>query len=66
MGGSIRKDFSARVTHLVANCTSGEKYRVSFLIFSLKFSLCIIISGTVPLPQVKEFHFHLVSTAIVH
>ncbi|ELU14128.1 hypothetical protein CAPTEDRAFT_176435 [Capitella teleta] len=29
MGGSLRKDFSCRVTHLVANCTSGEKYRVA-------------------------------------
>ena len=28
MGGSIRKDFSSRVTHLVANATSGNKYRV--------------------------------------
>lgn len=42
MGGSIRKDFSSRVTHLVANCTGGEKYRVSglfqklFVIFSKK------------------------------
>lgn len=26
MGGSIRKDFSTSVTHLVANSTSGEKY----------------------------------------
>jgi len=32
MGGSIRKDFSAKITHMVANSTSGEKYRVcSFL-----------------------------------
>ncbi|XP_013415818.1 protein ECT2 [Lingula anatina] len=29
MGGSIRKDFSTRVTHLVANCTGGEKYRAA-------------------------------------
>ena len=29
MGGSIRKDFSARVTHLVSNCCGGEKYRVA-------------------------------------
>jgi len=28
MGGSIRKEFSAKITHLVANGTSGEKYRV--------------------------------------
>lgn len=27
MGGSIRKDISARVTHLIANCCGGEKYR---------------------------------------
>ncbi|KAK3094448.1 hypothetical protein FSP39_001856 [Pinctada imbricata] len=32
MGGSLRKDISAKVTHLVSNCTDGEKYRfaVSF------------------------------------
>ena len=39
MGGSIRKDFSFRITHLVANCTSGEKFRVRpsrerYIIFS--------------------------------
>lgn len=27
MGGSIRKDMSARVTHLIANSSGGEKYR---------------------------------------
>ena len=37
MGGSIRKDFSSRVTHLVANCTGGEKYRVRKLIKKFKF-----------------------------
>ncbi|XP_078734766.1 protein ECT2 isoform X3 [Lampetra fluviatilis] len=29
MGGSIRKDFSSKVTHLVANGTHGDKYRVA-------------------------------------
>ncbi|XP_006824711.1 protein ECT2-like, partial [Saccoglossus kowalevskii] len=29
MGGSIRKDFSTRVTHLVANTTNGNKYRTA-------------------------------------
>ncbi len=29
MGGSIRKDFSSRVTHLVSNTVGGEKYRVA-------------------------------------
>ncbi|XP_070538599.1 protein ECT2-like [Ptychodera flava] len=29
MGGSIRKDFSTRVTHLVANSTNGNKYRTA-------------------------------------
>lgn len=29
MGGGIRKDFSAKVTHLVAMRSGGEKYRVS-------------------------------------
>lgn len=28
MGGVIRKDFNSKVTHLVANCTQGEKFRV--------------------------------------
>jgi len=28
MGGSIRKDLSAKITHMVANSTVGEKYRV--------------------------------------
>uniref|UniRef100_A0AAY4EAN1 Epithelial cell transforming 2 n=1 Tax=Denticeps clupeoides TaxID=299321 RepID=A0AAY4EAN1_9TELE len=28
MGGTIRKDFSAKVTHLIAHSTHGEKYRV--------------------------------------
>ncbi|KAJ8310829.1 hypothetical protein KUTeg_012694 [Tegillarca granosa] len=32
LGGSVRKDISPKVTHLVANCTDGQKYRfaVSF------------------------------------
>ncbi|XP_077650235.1 protein ECT2 isoform X10 [Urocitellus parryii] len=29
MGGVIRKDFNSKVTHLVANCTAGEKFRVA-------------------------------------
>ncbi|XP_061024341.1 protein ECT2 isoform X5 [Dama dama] len=29
MGGVIRKDFNSKVTHLVANCTQGEKFRVA-------------------------------------
>ncbi|XP_074047035.1 protein ECT2 [Macrotis lagotis] len=29
MGGTIRKDFNSKVTHLVANCTQGEKFRVA-------------------------------------
>ena len=28
MGGSVRRDFNARVTHLVANSVHGDKYRV--------------------------------------
>lgn len=28
MGGIIRKDFSSKVTHLVANSTQGDKFRV--------------------------------------
>ncbi|KAK6195819.1 hypothetical protein SNE40_001172 [Patella caerulea] len=27
MAGSVRKDITTKVTHLVANCTGGEKYR---------------------------------------
>lgn len=27
MGGSIRKDMSAKVTHLIANFSGGEKYQ---------------------------------------
>ncbi|XP_034737350.1 protein ECT2 isoform X3 [Etheostoma cragini] len=29
MGGTIRKDFSTKVTHLIANSTHGEKYRLA-------------------------------------
>lgn len=29
MGGSVRRDLNASVTHLIANCTSGEKYRTA-------------------------------------
>ncbi|XP_023371529.1 protein ECT2 isoform X4 [Otolemur garnettii] len=29
MGGVIRRDFNSKVTHLVANCTQGEKFRVA-------------------------------------
>ncbi|NXH98522.1 ECT2 protein, partial [Pachycephala philippinensis] len=29
MGGSIRKDFSSKVTHLVANSTHGDKFRIA-------------------------------------
>lgn len=28
MGGIIRRDFSSKVTHLVANSTHGDKFRV--------------------------------------
>lgn len=27
MGGSIRKEMGAKVTHLIANCCGGDKYR---------------------------------------
>jgi hypothetical protein len=27
MGGSIRKEMGSKVTHLIANCCGGEKYR---------------------------------------
>lgn len=31
MGGSVRREFNARVTHLVANSVHGDKYRVRTL-----------------------------------
>lgn len=38
MGGVIRKDFNSKVTHLVANCTQGEKFRVcKFEYFTIAF-----------------------------
>uniref|UniRef100_A0A8C5FPG0 Epithelial cell transforming 2 n=1 Tax=Gadus morhua TaxID=8049 RepID=A0A8C5FPG0_GADMO len=33
MGGTIRKDFSTKVTHLIAYSTHGEKYKVSTVTF---------------------------------
>lgn len=33
MGGVIRKEFSPKVTHLVANHCRGSKYRVSAAVF---------------------------------
>lgn len=27
MGGSIRKEMGAKVTHLIANCCGGDKYK---------------------------------------
>ncbi|KAK2141472.1 hypothetical protein LSH36_1092g00051 [Paralvinella palmiformis] len=29
MGGSVRRDINSSITHLIANCTSGEKYRAA-------------------------------------
>ena len=40
MGASIRKEMTARVTHLIANTVQGEKYRVS------KFLLYYIMSSS--------------------
>lgn len=34
MGGTIRKDFSTKVTHLIAYSTHGEKYRVCTFFFN--------------------------------
>lgn len=31
MGGSIRKDMSAKVTHLIANVIGGDKYQYAVL-----------------------------------
>jgi len=47
MGGSIRKDFSAKITHLVANSSTGEKYRVrTCLVFSpVTLVLDVAITG---------------------
>ena len=41
MGGGIRKDFSAKVTHLVAMRSGGEKYRVCLLTFSEHYMIHI-------------------------
>ena len=41
MGGTIRKDFSAKVTHLVAHSTHGEKYRVSTAVIPVCVCLCV-------------------------
>ena len=30
MGGSVRKDFSGKITHVVANLAQGQKYKVFF------------------------------------
>lgn len=42
MGGVIRKDFNSKVTHLVANCTQGEKFRVCKLEYFCVFQNSII------------------------
>ena len=34
MGGSIKKEMSTKVTHLIANCCGGDKYRYA-VIFSV-------------------------------
>lgn len=39
MGGVIRKDFNSKVTHLVANCTQGEKFRVCKLTCIFQYSI---------------------------
>jgi len=31
MGGSVRKDFSGKITHVVANLAQGSKYKVKFV-----------------------------------
>ena len=31
MGGSVRKDFSGRITHVVAYVAQGQKYKVIFV-----------------------------------
>ena len=33
MGGSVRKDISGKITHVVANLAQGQKYKVSCLFF---------------------------------
>ena len=30
MGGSVRRDFSGKVTHVIANIAQGQKYKVNF------------------------------------
>ena len=38
MGGTIRKDFSTKVTHLIAYSTHGEKYKVGTVAWSKMLS----------------------------
>jgi hypothetical protein len=40
MGGSVRRDFNGRVTHLVANSVRGDKYRVRSLVMFNSDSGC--------------------------
>lgn len=48
MGGVIRKDFNSKVTHLVANSTQGEKFRVCTawvflcILVCYGFGICLI------------------------
>lgn len=37
MGGSVRRDFSGKITHLVANLAQGQKYKVCFTILFCLF-----------------------------
>ena len=53
MGGSVRRDMTPKVTHLIANCTGGEKYKVStqdYFIHHLATILCqcliMVVKGT--------------------
>lgn len=49
MGGSVRKEMTVKVTHLVANCTGGDKYKVSSIgipfFLSHTFTLVSLILG---------------------
>lgn len=46
MGASIRKEMTARVTHLIANTVQGEKYRVSEHLSHYRNMLCLNVNSS--------------------
>lgn len=56
MGGSIRREFSGRVTHLVANSIHGQKYRVGAYI---RASSCNHFGGHNELKKKKNWQLNM-------